>query len=196
MFWSALKLALAAIRRNPVRSVLTVLGVVIGVAAVITMVTIGNGATISVSRQISSLGSNLLMVRPGQRMGPGGGGAPAFRADDVQAISANVGSLAAVSGVESASAMVVYGTENWSTAVTGAERPYFTARKLQLTLGRIFTEAEEQAGKPVCVLGETVRRELFGRADPLGSRIRIKQFGCQVVGLLDHIGVERRHALA
>jgi len=184
MFWSALKLALVAIRRNPVRSVLTVLGVVIGVAAVITMVTIGNGATLAVSQQISSLGSNLLMVRPGQRMGPGGGGAPAFRTDDVEAISARLGSLAAVSGTENASATIVYGAENWTTSVTGVQRPYFTARKLNLAQGRIFTDTEERAGNPVCVVGETVRRELFGQANPVGSRIRVKQFGCQIVGLL------------
>jgi len=188
MVWSALRLALVAVSRNPVRSILTVLGIVIGVAAVITMVTIGNGATAAVSQQISSLGSNLLSVRPGQRMGPGGGGAPAFKARDVEAVRTRIGGLSAVSGVANASAAVVYGSRNWSTAATGVERPYFVARELKLARGRLFTEAEERSGSAVCILGQTVRRELFGQADPVGSRIRVKQFGCQVIGLLSASG--------
>ena len=184
MLAGALRLALVAIGRNPVRSFLTVLGVVIGVAAVITMVTLGNGATAAVSQQISSLGSNLLNVRSGQRLGPGGAGAPAFKAGDVEAIRARIPGLAAVTGLESGSGPIVYGAQNWSSMVAGADRPYFTARKLSLAEGRIFTEAEERSGKPVCVLGETVRRELFGRANPVGTRIRVRTFGCLVIGLL------------
>jgi putative ABC transport system permease protein len=106
----------------------------------------------------------------------------------VEAITARLGGLAIVSGTENASATIVYGAQNWSTSITGVERPYFTARKLRLAEGRIFTEAEERAGNPVCVVGETVRRELFGQANPVGSRIRVKQFGCQVVGLLSASG--------
>ncbi|MFD3263091.1 ABC transporter permease [Phenylobacterium ferrooxidans] len=188
MLWSALKLALGAIRRNLVRSILTVLGVVIGVAAVITMVTLGNGATLAVTNQISSLGSNLLMVRPGQRMGPEAGRAPRFRDADVAAIEAGVSGIGAISGVESAGAVIVYRAQNWSTSVTGAEPAYFTARNLVLARGRVFNDAEARAGRPVCVIGETVRKELFATADPVGSRIRVKGFACDVVGLLKTSG--------
>ena len=189
MIWSALRLALSAIRRNLGRSMLTVLGVVIGVAAVITMVNIGAGATKAVREQITSLGSNLLMVRPGQRMGPGGAGGrpPAFRTADVEAIKRLQG-LSAVSGVENASAVVVFGSQNWSTSVVGATRPYFTARRLDLASGRIFSDAEVQSGRAVCVLGQTVRKELFGERDPVGSRLRVRQIACDVVGLLKSKG--------
>lgn len=185
MLLSALRLALAAIRRNFARSLLTVLGVVIGVAAVITMVNIGAGATRAVSDQISSLGSNLLMVRPGQRLGPGGGGmrAPPFREADVTAI-ARIPRLSAVSGFETTGVVAVASAENWSTTAVGAQRPYFEARRLKLASGRVFNEAEEQAGRAVCVLGETARKELFGARDPVGSRLRIRQFSCEVIGLL------------
>lgn len=186
MLLSALRLALSAIRRNAARSLLTVLGVVIGVAAVITMVNIGAGATRAVSDQISSLGSNLLMVRPGQRLGPGGGGAtraPPFRSADVAAV-ARIPGLSAVSGFETTGVVAVAGAENWSTTAVGAERPYFDARRLELASGRIFNEAEEEAGRAVCILGETVRKELYGARDPIGSRLRVRQFSCDVIGLL------------
>lgn len=186
MFWSALRLALSAIRRNIARSMLTVLGVVIGVAAVITMVNVGAGATQAVSDQIASLGSNLLMVRPGQRLGPGGGGgtrAPPFRAADVEAVSRLPG-LSAVSGFETTGVVAVFGAENWSTSAVGANRPYFTARKLELASGRIFNEAEEEAGRAVCVLGQTVRNELYRERNPVGTRLRVRQFSCEVIGLL------------
>lgn len=185
MLLSAFRLAFEAIRRNFGRSMLTVLGVVIGVAAVITMVNVGAGATRAVSDQIASLGSNLLMVRPGQRMWPGQGGgrSPAFRAADVEAI-ARIPGLSAVSGVETTVAVVVFGAQNWSTSAVGATRPYFTARRLDLASGRVFTEAEEQAGRAVCVVGQSVRKELFGDRDPVGSRLRVRQFSCEVIGLL------------
>lgn len=189
MLLGALRLALSAIRRNLARSLLTVLGVVIGVAAVITMVNVGAGATQAVSNQIASLGSNLLMVRPGQRLGPGEGGVrpPSFRAADIEAV-ARIPGLSAVSGVETSSAVVVFGAENWSTIAVGASRPYFDARRLELSSGRVFSEAEEEAGRAVCVLGQTVRRELFGDRDPVGSRLRVRQFSCEVIGVLKSKG--------
>jgi putative ABC transport system permease protein len=186
MLAAAVRLAFEALRRNLVRSTLTVLGIVIGVAAVITMVTIGHGASRAVADQISSLGSNLLVIRPGQRvMGPGGSaGAPQFKAADVAAITSQVGGIEAITGAQTTSATVVYRAQNWSTTVVGASNDYFAARKLELASGRIFTEAEERAGRPACVVGETVRRELFGAADPVGGRLRVKQFSCDVVGLM------------
>ena len=184
MLWNALLLALRAISRNLLRSFLTILGIVIGVAAVITMVTLGNGATRSVADQIASMGSNLIMLRPGQRFGPAGDGAPNFKLADVQAIRGQIGAAEAVAPVTSTAATAVFMAENWSTVVTGSNADYFRAGNWELAAGRVFNDAEQQAGKAVCVIGETVRNKLFGRQNPLGSSIRIKQFSCLVIGLL------------
>jgi putative ABC transport system permease protein len=184
MLWNTLLLALRAIRRNLMRSFLTILGIVIGVAAVITMVTLGNGATKSVSDQIASMGSNLLLLRPGQRFGPGAEVAPNFKIADAEAIRSQIGSAEAVAPVVSATATAVYQARNWSTVVTGSSDDYFRAGSWELAAGRSFSEAEERAGKAVCVIGETVRDKLFGRQSPVGSEIRIKQFACEVIGLL------------
>jgi putative ABC transport system permease protein len=184
MLWNTLLLALRSIRRNLMRSFLTILGIVIGVAAVITMVTLGNGATRSVSDQISSMGSNLLMLRPGQRFGPGSEGAPNFKSADVEAIRNQITSAAAVAPVASKTATAVYQARNWSTVVTGSNNDYFQAGNWELAAGRTFSETEERAGKSVCVIGESVRDNLFGQQNPVGSEIRIKQFACEVIGLL------------
>ncbi len=184
MLWNTLLLALRAIRRNLMRSFLTVLGIVIGVAAVITMVTLGRGATQAVADQIASMGSNLLIVLPGQRFGPGISGAPFFRVADAEAIRSQIGAADAVAAVASRVATTVYQARNWSTVVTGSSDEYFRAGNWQLAAGRSFTEAEERAGKAVCVIGETVRERLFGRQDPVGSEIRVRQFACEVIGLL------------
>lgn len=186
MLLSALQLALREIRRNLLRSFLTVLGIVIGVAAVITMVTLGNGATQMVSDQISSLGSNLLMLRPGQRLGPGrdSAGAPNFKKADVDAIRSQIGGLREVAPVAGSSLTLVAGSNNWSTTVHGTTNGYLSAGNWQLAAGREFLEDEERAGKAVCIIGATVRRELFGNRNPLGDEIRVKSFACQIVGLL------------
>jgi len=186
MGWNALLLSLREILRNLMRSSLTILGIVIGVAAVIIMVTLGNGATRAVSDQIASLGSNMLIVRPGQRLGAGRdtAGAPPFKLADARAIADQIGSLQAVAPAVSRSVTVVRLANNWSTMIGGSTDAYFVARNWQPAIGRVFTEAEERAGKAVCVIGETVRRELFGRENPIGSAIRIKEFSCEVIGLL------------
>ena len=186
MLLNALLLALREIRRNLLRSFLTVLGIVIGVAAVITMVTLGNGATRMVAEQISSLGSNLLMVMPGQRLGPGrdSAGAPKFRIGDVEAIRQQVGGLQAVAPQVGSAVTLVAGTQNWSSTVNGTSNEYFTAGNWTLAAGRRFSDDEEQAGKAVCIIGQTVRKELFGSASPLGNSIRVKSFSCEVIGLL------------
>ncbi|HSE12864.1 MAG TPA: ABC transporter permease [Rudaea sp.] len=184
MGFAAFLLSLREIQRNLMRSFLTILGIVIGVAAVITMVTLGNGATKAVSDQISSLGSNLLIVRPGQRFGAGHGSAPPFRSADVRAINDQIGSLQAVAPTVQRSITVVRLANNWTTSIGGSTNAYFTARQWQPATGRVFTDSEERAGKAVCVIGATVRRELFGNENPIGGRIRIKQFSCEVIGLL------------
>ena len=184
MLWNTLLLSLRAITRNVLRSFLTILGVVIGVAAVITMVTLGKGATRSVSDQISSMGSNLLMLRPGQRFGPGADVAPNFKLADVEAIRAQITTIDAVAPVASLSVTAVYQARNWSTMVTGSTNDHFRAGNWEIVSGRDFTETEERSGRAVCVIGESVRANLFGAQNPVGSDIRIKQFSCEVVGLL------------
>ena len=186
MWGNTLLLALRAIHRNLMRSVLTTLGIVIGVAAVVTMVTVGNGATSAVKAQIESLGSKLLMIRPGQRMsfGGGGGGAPPFKLADVQAIEGQVGGIAAVAPEVRGAATVVAEGKNWATTITGTTNAYFATNNWRLASGRMFEPAEAEAGAPVCVIGATVARELFGRGDPIGHAVRVKQFSCEVIGLL------------
>ena len=183
-------LALRAIRRNLLRSMLTTLGIVIGVAAVVTMVTVGKGATRAVQAQIASLGSNLLMVRPGQRMGPGtgGAGAPAFKLADVQAVATQIGGVAAVAPEVRAAATAVVDNRNWATTVTGSSNDYFGVGNWKLAAGRLFEPQEEAAGAAVCVIGATVRRELFGADDPIGRSIRVRRFDCTVIGLLQAKG--------
>jgi putative ABC transport system permease protein len=190
MTWSTIVLALRAIGRNLMRSCLTILGIVIGISAVVSMVTLGNGATQAVSDQISSLGSNLLMVSPGQRLGPGRdtAGAPSFEVADATAIQAQIGGWEAVAPSVSTSVTLVHLAENWSTSITGTTGAYFAVGNWKLAAGRAFNEVEEKSGKAVCVIGETVRRELFGRQNPVGGKVRIKQFSCDVIGLLQAKG--------
>jgi putative ABC transport system permease protein len=185
MLGNTILLAFQAIRRNLLRSFLTILGIVIGVSAVITMVTLGNGATQAISNQIASLGSNLLMLMPGQMMRPGAGAsAKPFDIRDVEAIQTQISSLKAVAPVVESSVTVIYGAKNWSTSVVGTTNDYFITSNWKLASGRTFNEAELQSGKSVCVIGDTVRRELFNGKDALGSLLRVKGFGGEVIGVL------------
>jgi putative ABC transport system permease protein len=189
MIWNALLLALREIRRNVLRSFLTILGIVIGVAAVIIMVTIGGGATAQVSEQIASLGSNLLIVRPGQRLGPGQRSPAApFTIRDVEAIQRQVPSLAAVAPSASKSVTAIFGNQNWTTTVTGTDNEFLQTRNGQLAEGRDFNAGELRSGSAVCIIGATVRSELFGGQNPLGSKIRLDKVSCQVIGLLEAKG--------
>jgi putative ABC transport system permease protein len=184
MIWNAFLLALRELRRNVLRSFLTILGIVIGVAAVIVMVTLGSGATVQVSQQIASLGSNVVMLIPGQ-MGPGRGSTVApFRDDDVAAIARDIADLKAVVPVASKSITTVFANKNWSSSVTGTTNDYFTASNWVIERGRAFTESEMRAGKPACVIGATVLKELFGAQDAMGSKIRLKNVSCEVIGQL------------
>ena len=188
MLLSSLLLALRSIRRNLLRSFLTTLGIVIGVSAVITMVTLGNGATRAVQSQIASLGSNLLMILPGQRLGPGGGGGPAFNVGDAEAIEQQVGALKGVAPEVRSSATLVANGRNWGASLTGSTNEWFQVSNWTIASGRIFEPDEQRVGAAVCVIGATVRRELFGTADPIGEQIRVKKFSCTVVGLLGSKG--------
>lgn len=184
MFLETAKLALRAIRRNFLRSFLTVLGVVIGVAAVIAMVTIGNGTTAQVQAELTRLGTNTLFVRPGQ-WGPGRASTEAKRFDDrdVEAIRSQVSGLRAVAPVNRGSATIIAGGENRSSSVIGTTNDYLIAQDWDLASGRVFLPGEER-GQAACLIGETVRRELFGTADPVGQTIRVSNIACPVVGLL------------
>ena len=186
MFLNALLLALRAIRRNLMRSFLTVLGVVIGVAAVVTMVTLGNGATKMVSDQISSLGSNLLILSPGQRLGPGrdSAGASRFKMADVDALLTQIPSLHAVAPVVSSRVTLVARNQNWQSSVNGTTNAYFATGNWTIAEGREFADDEATAGKAVCLIGDTVKKQLFAGVSPLGEDLRVKNFTCQIVGVL------------
>jgi putative ABC transport system permease protein len=189
MIWNTILLALREIRRNIMRSFLTMLGIVIGVGAVITMVTIGGGATVQVTEQIASLGSNLLMVTPGKRLGPGQTStASPFKLKDAEAIARDVSSVVAVAPASSRSITAVFGNANWSTTVTGTENQYFKVRNLSIKAGRQFSDSELRAGAAVCILGETARKKLFGGQEFLASKIRLKKLTCEVIGLLESKG--------
>jgi putative ABC transport system permease protein len=186
MWATTFLLAVREIRRHLLRSFLTILGIVIGVWAVVTMVTLGNGATAAVKEQISSLGANVLQVRPGQGFGRGGGGPqpPDFKIEDIDAIRTQIVGVTAVAPLVQSSGTAVYNAANWSTTINGTNREYFVAQPWTFTGGRIFSEAEEQAGKAVCIIGNTVRSRLFRDEDPVGKRFRIKNISCEIIGTL------------
>ena len=186
MLGTTIILAIREIRRHILRSFLTILGIVIGVSAVVTMVTLGNGATAAVQEQISSLGANILQIRPGQGFGRGGGGPrpPDFKMADVTAIAQQIAGVKAVAPQVQSSAVAVRNAANWTTTINGTTSDYFAAQKWDLTEGRTFNAAEEQAGKSVCIIGNTVRSNLFPQGDPVGERFRIKDVSCEVIGVL------------
>jgi putative ABC transport system permease protein len=185
MVIETIKLALQAILRNAMRSFLTTLGIVIGVGAVIAMVTIGNGTTAKVTAELARLGSNLLFVRPGQ-FGPGRASSDAkpFNIRDVEALKAQLRGVRAVAPAGQKVATVIYGSESRSTPVIGTDNGYFIAQDWQLTAGRRFLEGEIRSGRAACVIGDTVRDKLFGSDDPLGRSIRVNKISCEVIGLL------------
>jgi len=187
MFWNAIVLALREIRRNVLRSSLTILGIVIGVASVITMVTIGEGATAQVQADIQKLGTNLLQVFRGQGFGPGGGArssSPPFDLGDASAIETEISGVRAVAPTSQSSTQAIYGNSNWSTQITGTTDRFLDVRDWPLAAGRDFSESELRSGAAVCLLGDTVRQELFGTQDPLGASVRLNKLSCQVVGAL------------
>jgi putative ABC transport system permease protein len=189
MLFEAVKLAFQAIRRNALRSFLTVLGIVIGVAAVIAMVTIGNGTTAKVTADLAKLGSNLLFARPGQ-FGPGRSSTDAkpFNVRDVEALKTQLPGVRAVAPVAQKSMTVIYGGENRVTVATGTDLDYFVTQDWALAAGRQFLDGEIRGGRAACIVGQTVREKLFGRADPVGRNIRVKNVACEVIGLLEPKG--------
>ncbi|MBW2661048.1 MAG: ABC transporter permease [Deltaproteobacteria bacterium] len=191
MFSETILLSLREICRNLMRSTLTILGIVIGVAAVITMVTLGRGVTAQVASDIAKLGTNLLQVRPGQeRRGHGGAHSISemFKAKDAEAIAQEVFGLSAVAPIASQTIQSIYGNENWSTTVTGSTNAYLQVSNWIVESGRQFLEGELRAGKAVCVLGATVCNKLFGGQNPIGATIRLGKLSCNVIGVLNSKG--------
>ncbi|KQS50724.1 MULTISPECIES: ABC transporter permease [unclassified Sphingomonas] len=190
MFGTTLVLALRSIRRHMLRSFLTILGIVIGVGAVVTMVTLGKATTAAVQQSISSLGTNILQIRPGQGFGRGGGGPPPppLKMDDIDPIARQIAGVTAVAPTEQRSATAIYNGANWSTTINGTTGAYFEVQPWPLAGGRVFTSQEEAAGKAVCILGNTVIQNLFRGADPIGQRIRLNDISCDVIGTLSTRG--------
>jgi len=186
------RFAAGAIVAHPMRSVLTSLGVVIGVAAVVMMTSIGMGAQQRVTSAIASLGSNLIIVQPSAaRLGGGGGflsqGAGSgisLRDGDVEAIRKQVEGVVAVAPIVRSQAQVVAEGANWSTRVEGVTPDYMIARDLGLTSGRMFDEREARQGRKVAIIGQTVAANLFGTGDPVGQRIRVRTVPFEVIGVL------------
>ncbi len=178
-----------AIKRNKLRAALTMLGIFIGVAAVITMVAVGDGARASVEAQINSLGTNLVVVLPGATTANGAraglGSNSTLTVGDAQAIAHGGGPVALVSYMDRQVAQVVAGNRNWSTNIQGTTSNYFAIRDWPPSIGRIFTDSEEKAGAAVCLLGQTVVNNLFGEGqNPVGAKIRVKNSPMKVIGVL------------
>ena len=190
MWFATLVMAVRELRRNVMRSILTTLGIVIGVGSVIAMVTLGRSATARVTSDIASLGQNMLIVMPGaaRRGGPVNVNASPFKIEDVKAIEKELPDLAGVAPTTSKGVLAVYGNANYSTIAYGVTNTYFTVRALKIARGRDFSEAELAGGTPACILGETVRKQLFANQEPLDATIRVGTTACRVIGLLESKG--------
>lgn len=190
MLWETVRLALRSVRRNALRSFLTLLGIVIGVAAVIAMITIGSGTTEKVRDDIAKLGSNLLVVQAARPMR---GGGPTFtprrlEQRDFTVLSEELENVKAVSAASQRTTRVVYGADNLAVQVTGADPDYFIARDWQVALGRAFNDAETRGGANLCLIGQTVRNQFFGAGDPTDLSIRVGRMSCRVIGVLESKG--------
>lgn len=189
---ATVRISLRALRVNKMRSGLTMLGIIIGVGAVISMLAVGTGARQRISEQISSMGSNLLIVLPGSttsggvRMGAGT--QPTLSVGDADAIQKECSAVAYVAPVYGGVAQVVYGSQNWSTGITGTSTNMLHVRDWGLATGRPFTDEEIRSAAKVCLLGQTVADNLFGGLNPIGQVIRIKKVPFTVIGLLDAKG--------
>jgi putative ABC transport system permease protein len=188
----SLKIALRALRTNKMRSFLTMLGIIIGIAAVIAMVAIGSGASRIISEQIASIGSNILLVLPGSRTSGGirlgSGTTPTLTYDDAKAIAAECPSVAIAAPLVRGGAQVVYGNTNWSTAVMGITPEYLVVRDWPVVDGRNFVQSDVEGATKNCLIGRTVADTLFGSEDPLGKIVRVKKIPFTVVGVMDRKG--------
>ena len=186
------KIATRAIKANKMRSVLTSLGIIIGVAAVIVMLAIGNGAQISLQNEMKSMGSNLIIVRSGVATSSGArgghGSQPTMKAADGDAIQEKIAKIRLAAPVLEETTQIVYGNTNWATGVTGTDNRLFEIKDWDLAYGRLFSETDVKNASKTAILGQTVVHELFGDLDPLGRVIRIKGIPFQVVGVMKKRG--------
>ena len=189
---ATVKIAVNAIGVNKMRSGLTMLGIIIGVASVIAMMSVGAGARIRISKEIASLGSNLLMVLSGAAtsggLRMGFGTAPSLTVDDARAIADGITDVAFTAPLLPGTAQVVYGNQNWNTIVTGTIHDFFELREWPLISGKIFTQRDVDAATKVAVLGQTVVENLFGNEDPMDKVIRIKKIPFKIIGVLSRKG--------
>ncbi|WP_252260007.1 ABC transporter permease [Erythrobacter aurantius] len=186
MLGATFLLALREIRRHLMRSILTTLGIIIGVAAVVTMVTLGNGVTASVQEEISSLGASNFIVFP---VRTDRGAIRRFELDDVQAVEQQIAGVEVAAGNVGSSATAFYNGQDWDTRVTGANRDFLNAQTIEVVEGRPFTESEETAGQNVCLLGPKVREAIFlPDVSPVGEEMRLGEVPCTVIGVLEERG--------
>jgi putative ABC transport system permease protein len=187
-----LRVAFRALARNKLRSLLTALGIIIGVACVIATIGIGEGARLQTENQLKALGTNFLMIFPGAmtssgaRMGSGSNSK--LSSDDVEAIRREVGSVAYVSASIRTVSQVIYGNQNWSTSIQGGEVDWPLIRSWNVAAGQFFTDQDNRTASKVCVLGQTVATNLFGDEDPVGKSVRIKNIPFRVSGVLETKG--------
>ena len=185
-------IAFRAIRANKMRSILTSLGIIIGVAAVIVMLSIGNGAQISLQNEMKTMGSNLIIVRSGVATSSGArgghGSQPTMKASDGEAIQEKISAIKLASPVLEETAQLVYGNANWSTGVTGTDNRQFQIKEWDLAYGRFFSESDLKNANKTAILGQSVVKELFGDVDPLGRTVRIKGIPFKVIGVLEARG--------
>ena len=185
---STFKISFRALRVNKMRSALTMLGIIIGVGAVITMLAVGTGASQRISEQMASIGSNLLIVLPGSStsggLRMGSGTQSTLTQDDAEAIARECPAVSDVAPTYNGAAQVVYGNQNWSTGIAGTTPGILPVRDWSLSSGRAFTDLDVRNATKVCLLGQTVVDNLFGDADPIGQIIRIKKIPFMVIGVL------------
>ena len=190
--WASARIAVRALRVNKLRSALTMLGIVIGVGAVITMVAVGAGAQARVAEQIQSLGSNMIIVLSGSILSGGvrmgSGSQLTITEDDAWAIQREIPAVAAAAPTSRGGAQVVYGNLNWATGIQGVTLEFFTAREWDVADGRLFSQEEVEGAGKVALVGLTVAGNLFGDSDPLGQVIRIKNVPFTVIGTLERKG--------
>lgn len=185
-------IAFRAIKANKMRSILTSLGIIIGVAAVIVMLSIGNGAQVSIQNEMKSMGSNLIIVRSGVATSSGArgghGSQPTMKKSDGDAIQEKIEQIKLAAPLLEETAQIVYGNANWSTGITGTDNRNFLIKEWDLAYGRQFSDGDIKNATKVAILGQTVVNELFGDVDPLGKTIRIKGIPFQVIGVMDKRG--------
>ena len=190
MIFNAFVLALRQIRRNFLRAFLTMLGVIIGVGAVVTMISLGNGVTKQTSDTFTSLGRNIILVFPARAMNLGGSNLRRnFTAQEVKELNERMrGYVAAIAPISQSSTLLQFQSQNTTTQVQGVDKHFFEVTQWDSAQGRVFEDNEYKVGSNVCVIGESVRKNLFREKNPLGTKIRLSNIVCECVGLLESKG--------